>query len=61
MAMARFRLGRGAGPVGIALTTWELWRRLPPEYRKQIVKAARKHGPRILAELRQLRKDLSKR
>jgi hypothetical protein len=52
---------RGAGPIGIALTTWELWRRLPPEYRRQIVRATRKHGPRILAELRRLKRDLSRR
>jgi hypothetical protein len=35
--------------VGIALTTWDIWRRLPPEHRKRILKAARKHGPRLAA------------
>jgi hypothetical protein len=35
--------------VGIALTTWDLWRRLPPEYRKQVMAIAAKHGPRVAA------------
>jgi hypothetical protein len=42
-------LTRKVGPVGIALTTWDLWRRLPPEYRRQLRAAARKHGPLIAA------------
>jgi hypothetical protein len=40
---------RKVGPVGVALTAWDLWRRLPPEYRRQIVSATRKHGPLIAA------------
>ena len=40
---------RKVGPVGIALTTWDLWRRLPPEYRKQVMAIAAKHGPRVAA------------
>ena len=38
-------LTRKLGPVGIALTTWDLWRRLPPEYRRQIMGIAAKYGP----------------
>jgi hypothetical protein len=40
---------RKLGPVGIALTTWDLWRRLPPEYRRQVMAIAAKQGPRIAA------------
>jgi hypothetical protein len=40
-------LTRRAGPVGLALTAWDLWRRIPPKHRKTIVKQARKHGPTI--------------
>lgn len=40
-------LSRRAGPVGIVLTAYDLWRRLPPKQRKQLVAQARKHGPRI--------------
>jgi hypothetical protein len=40
---------RKIGPVGMALAAWDLWRRLPPEYRRQIRVAARTHGPKIAA------------
>ena len=45
------RLGRRAGPLGIALTMWDLWRRLPPKQRKQVVALARKHGPKVAARV----------
>jgi hypothetical protein len=37
------------GPIGVALTAWDLWRRLPPEYRRQVRDATLKHGPRLAA------------
>lgn len=45
------RLGRRAGPLGIALTAWDLWRRLPPRQRKQVLDLARKHGPKVAARV----------
>lgn len=42
---------RRLGPVGLALTAYDLWRRLPPRQRKQVLDAARKHGPRIAAQM----------
>jgi len=45
--MARVKLSRRLGPVGTALTLWDLWRRLPKRQRKWVVSQARKHGPRI--------------
>jgi hypothetical protein len=45
------RLGRRAGPLGIALTAWDLWRRLPPKQRKRLLAAARKHGPTVAMRL----------
>jgi hypothetical protein len=46
--VARLRpLGRRAGPLGLALTAWDLWRRLPPKQRKQVLNLARKHGPKV--------------
>jgi hypothetical protein len=51
---ARF-LTRRAGPLGLALTAWDLWRRLPPKQRKQIVNIARKHGPKVAARVMQAR------
>jgi hypothetical protein len=45
--MARVRLSRRLGPVGTALTLWDIWRRLPPRQRRWVVSQARKHGPRL--------------
>ena len=33
--------------MGLALTAWDIWRRIPPKHRKTILKQARKHGPTI--------------
>jgi hypothetical protein len=38
---------RKAGPLGLALTAWDIWRRIPPRHRKTILRQARKHGPTI--------------
>jgi len=39
------------GPVGIALTAWDVWRRLPPKQRRWVMKQARKHGPRVARQV----------
>ena len=44
-----------AGPIGIALTAWDIWRRLPPRQRKQVLDIARKHGPKVAAKVLQAR------
>jgi len=44
-------LSRRAGPVGLALTAYDIWRRLPKKQRRQIMDAARKHGPRAAAKV----------
>lgn len=46
---------RRAGPLGVALTAWDLWRRLPPKQRKQLMQAARKHGPKVAARMMKAR------
>jgi hypothetical protein len=53
--MPRLRLTRRAGPIGIALTAWDIWRRLPPRQRKQVLDIARKHGPKVAARVMQAR------
>jgi hypothetical protein len=35
------------GPVGLALTAYDIWRRIPPRHRRRILAEARKHGPRL--------------
>jgi hypothetical protein len=48
-------LSRRVGPLGLALTAWDIWRRLPPRQRKQLVNIARKHGPKVAARVMQAR------
>ncbi len=40
------RFIRGAGPLGMAMAAWDVWRRLPHAQRKQILAQMRKHGPK---------------
>jgi hypothetical protein len=49
--MARFRTFGRAGPVGLALTAWDIWRRIPKHHRRAIVRQARRHGPKVAAKL----------
>ena len=34
-----------------AITLYDVWRRLPPKQRRQILEATRKHGPRVAARV----------
>ena len=43
------RYKRGLGPISIALTAWDIWRRLPPAQRRQLMNLARRHGPTVAA------------
>jgi hypothetical protein len=38
---------RRIGPLGVALTAWDVWRRLPPQQRRWMMQQARTHGPRL--------------
>jgi len=38
------------GPVGIAFALFDVWRRLPPKQRRQVMNLAREHGPRLAAK-----------
>jgi hypothetical protein len=44
-------LTRRAGPVGLALTAYDIWRRLPKKQRRQILEVTFKHGPRVAAKM----------
>jgi len=59
--VARLRAFRRAGPIGLVLTAWDIWRRIPPRHRKTIVKHARKHGPRIAARVIQAQQQRRRR
>jgi hypothetical protein len=54
--MPSMKFGKRIGPVGMALTAWDIWRRIPPQHRKLIIKQARTHGPRIAARVINSRK-----
>ena len=45
------RLTKRLGPVGVALTAWDIWRRLPPKQRRQILDIARTHGPKVASRV----------
>ncbi|HET7571194.1 MAG TPA: hypothetical protein VFJ77_00840 [Gaiellaceae bacterium] len=42
-------LGRRAGPIGVALTAYDIWRRLPEKQRKRLLEETRKRGPKLAA------------
>ena len=42
---SRFRLR--PKPWAIAIAAWDVWRRLPPKQRQQVIGLARKHGPKL--------------
>ena len=44
-------LGRRAGPIGIALTVFDIWRRIPPAQRRQLLEQTRKHGPKVAKKI----------
>jgi TRAP-type C4-dicarboxylate transport system substrate-binding protein len=41
------KLPTRAGPIGLALTAVDVWRRLSPRQRRLIVRQAQKYGPRV--------------
>jgi TRAP-type C4-dicarboxylate transport system substrate-binding protein len=47
------KVPRTAGPIGLALTAYDVWRRLSPRQRKLIAKQAKKYGPQIAARAMQ--------
>ena len=49
------------GPVGVALTLVDVWRRLTPKQRKQVLSLAREHGPRVANKLLQAQRKRGRR
>jgi hypothetical protein len=45
-------LTRRVGPLGLALTAYDIWRRIPPAQRRQLLAATRKHGPKVAAAVK---------
>jgi hypothetical protein len=49
------------GPLGVALTAYDIYRRLPPRQRKQLLALARKHGPTVAAKAMKLYSSRARR
>ncbi|HVR13485.1 MAG TPA: hypothetical protein VMS41_06880 [Gaiellaceae bacterium] len=47
MARANRLFPRKIGPLGVALTAYDIWRRIPPQHRRMLVAEARRHGTRV--------------
>jgi len=48
--LTRF-LARRAGPVGVAFTLYDIWRRIPAKQRKRLLAQARKQAPRVASSV----------
>lgn len=44
------KVPRTAGPVGLAITAYDVWRRLSPRQRRLIAKQVRRYGPLVAAQ-----------
>jgi hypothetical protein len=56
MLPARYYATRRLGAVGLALTAWDIWRRIPKQHRRRIIREARRHAPTVArAAARQVR------
>lgn len=56
MPRARYLITRRLGPIGVVLTAWDIWRRIPKQHRRRISREARKHAPTVArAVARQVR------
>jgi hypothetical protein len=44
------KLPRRAGPLGLALTAYDVWKKLPPKQRRAIVEQVRRNGPKLVKQ-----------
>jgi hypothetical protein len=52
--LIRYLFLRRLGPVGLAITAYDIWRRLPPSYRRRLLEEGRRHAPTVAARGRQV-------
>ena len=45
--MAGFSAFRRTGTIGLALTAWDIWRRIPKQQRRQITREVRRYAPTV--------------
>jgi len=44
------KVPRNTGPLGLAITAYDVWRRLSPRQRKLLVEQAKRYGPVVAAQ-----------
>jgi len=44
------KLPRGAGPFGLAISAYDVWKRLSPKQKALLVKQVKQHGPKIAGQ-----------
>jgi hypothetical protein len=47
------RFARRLGPVGVALTLYDVWKRLPEKQRRRLIAESQKHGSQALEFVKQ--------
>jgi hypothetical protein len=55
------KLRRRAGAMGLVLTAYDAWKKLPPERRQKIVSEAKKYGPKVAKEAVSVARGAAKR
>jgi hypothetical protein len=53
--MARLRKLR-PGPIAVTVALFDVWKRLTPQQRKQVMRLVRRHGPTVAAKATKLRR-----
>jgi hypothetical protein len=48
-------------PWALTIAAWDIWRRLPPAQRRQLVMLARRHGPKLAARAAKAATDRRRR
>jgi len=48
-------------PWALTIAVWDIWRRLPPAQRRQLLSLARKHGPKLAARAAKAASDRRRR
>lgn len=61
MFLFRSLLLRRLGPLGAALTLYDVWRRLPPKQRRRLAELARRQGRRVAVRAHDLVKRATTR
>jgi hypothetical protein len=54
-------LPRRLGALGLALSAYDLWKKLPPQQRRQLVEQMRRHGPGVARQTAIVAREAAKR